>query len=155
MKSVMNNKKIMIIVGVIILALAIFIISKGSSKKQKETNSDEPIKTNEISKALEDGQKVNKSEKMKETKKLGNIEISNIILNFQNNESQLTAKVKNVGNTAEGDYFIKITMLDRNGTSIGEVKGYIDKIEAGKEKTISIKVSADIVEAYDVKIERI
>ena len=70
MKSVMNNKKIMIIVGVIILALAIFIISKGSSKKQKETNSDEPIKTNEISKALEDGQKVNKSEKMKETKKL-------------------------------------------------------------------------------------
>lgn len=151
----MNNKKIMIIVGVIILALAIFIISKGSSKKQKETNSDEPIKTNEISKALEDGQKVNKSEKMKETKKLGNIEISNIILNFQNNESQLTAKVKNVGNTAEGDYFIKITMLDRNGTSIGEVKGYIDKIEAGKEKTISIKVSADIVEAYDVKIERI
>ena len=57
--------------------------------------------------------------------------------------------------TAEGDYFIKITMLDRNGTSIGEVKGYIDKIEAGKEKTISIKVSADIVEAYDVKIERI
>ena len=151
----MNNKKIMIIVGVIILALAIFIISKGSSKKQKETNSDEPIKTNEISKALEDGQKVNKIEKMKETKKLGNIEISNIILNFQNNESQLTAKVKNVGNTAEGDYFIKITMLDRNGTSIGEVKGYIDKIEAGKEKTISIKVSADIVEAYDVKIERI
>ena len=60
-----------------------------------------------------------------------------------------------MGNTAEGDYFIKITMLDRNGTSIGEVKGYIDKIEAGKEKTISIKVSADIVEAYDVKIERI
>jgi len=139
MKSVMNNKKIMIIVGVIILALAIFIISKGSSKKQKETNSDEPIKTNEISKALEDGQKVNKSEKMKETKKLGNIEISNIILNFQNNESQLTAKVKNVGNTAEGDYFIKITMLDRNGTSIGEVKGYIDKIEAGKEKTKLLK----------------
>ncbi len=152
----MNNKKVMIIIGVIILALVIFIISKGNSKKQnEENNSDNPNNSNEIVKTLEDGQKVNKSGKMKETKKLGNIEISNIILNFQNNESQLTAKVKNVGNTAEGDYFIRITMIDENGTSIGEVKGYVDKIEAGKEKNISIKVSADVVDAYDVKIERI
>lgn len=156
-----KNKKVMIIVGVIILALAIFMIYKGSSKKQNGDNSNNPNKTseinktNEIVKTLEDGQKVNKSEKMKETKKIGNIEISNIILNFQNNESQLTAKVKNVGNTAEGDYFIKITMLDKNGAAIGEVKGYVDKIEAGKEKNISIKVSADLVDAYDVKIERI
>lgn len=150
-----KNKKVIIIVGVIILVLAIFMIYKGSSKKQNEDNINNPNKTKEIVKTLENGQKVNKSEKMKETKKLGNIEISNIILNFQNNESQLTAKVKNVGNIAEGDYFIKITMIDKNGASIGEVKGYVDKIEAGKEKNISIKVSADLVDAYDVKIERI
>ena len=46
-------------------------------------------------------------------------------------------------------------MIDEKGNSIGEVKGYIDKIEAGREKDISIKVSADLVDAYDIKIERI
>ena len=63
--------------------------------------------------------------------------------------------MKNVGSVEDGDYFIKITMIDEKGISIGEVKGYIDRIEAGKEKDISIKVSADLVDAYDIKIERI
>ena len=152
----MNNRKkrIMFIMGIIIIILIIFMGYKVINKQDKD-NSNEFNKTNAIVQTIEDGQKVNKSEKMKETKKLGNIEISNIILNFQNNESQLTAKVKYVGSGKDGDYFIKITMIDEKGNSIGEVKGYIDKIEAGREKDISIKVSADLVDAYDIKIERI
>ncbi len=149
-----RNKRIMFIMGIIIIILIIFMGYKVINKQDKD-NSNEFNKTNAIVQTIEDGQKVNKSEKMKETKKLGNIEISNIILNFQNNESQLTAKVKNVGSGKDGDYFIKITMIDEKGNSIGEVKGYIDKIEAGREKDISIKVSADLVDAYDIKIERI
>ena len=46
-------------------------------------------------------------------------------------------------------------MIAENGTTVGEVKTYIDKIDVGKEKNISIKVSTDLVNAYDVKIERI
>lgn len=126
------------------------IVVVGKNNKEEEFNKG----TDEIITTIEGGTQVNNSSKIKETKKLGNVEINEIKLRSQNDETILTAKAKNTGNSIEGDYFIKITFLDEEGNEIGQVKGYLDKLDVDEERNISIKASSNLVDVYDVKIER-
>lgn len=138
------------IVVFLIIILVVVIVVVGKNNKEEEINKG----TDEIVTTIEGGTQVNNSSKIKETKKLGSVEISEIKLRSQDNETILTAKAKNAGNSIEGDYFIKVTFLDEAGNEIGKVKGYLDKLDINEERNISIKASSNLVDAYDVKIER-
>ena len=140
------------ILGLVILVVVVLIMVIPGNKeeeKEKEMNTQEE----KYAQVQDNGLKVNTSNKLKETKKLGNLEISNISLKSQGNESYITANVKNIGNTTDGDKFITITVLDDKQNIITKIDAYLSTIEAGQETILRSTTSADFANAYDFKVE--
>ena len=131
------------------VVLIMVIPRNDEEEKEREMNTQEE----KYAQVQDNGLKVNTSNKLKETKKLGNLEISNISLKSQGNESYITANVKNIGNTTNGDKFITITVLDDKQNIITKIDAYLSTIEAGQETILRSTTSADFANAYDFKVE--
>ena len=97
-----KNKKIIttIIVFVIVVVGVILILEKLSNNQENKGNQykndqEENKIVEKYVKELEDGTKINISNKLKETKKLEGLEISNIQLTYENNQSIILANIEN------------------------------------------------------------
>ena len=140
------------ILGLVILVVVVLImVIPRNDEEEKEMTTN--VQEEKYAQVQDNGLKVNTSNKLKETKKLGNLEISNISLKSQGNESYITANVKNIGNTTDGDKFITITVLDDKQNIITKIDAYLSTIEAGQETILRSTTSADFANAYDFKVE--
>ena len=150
-----ERKQVMIMIGVMLAIVIILLIVKSTKGDEQEN---QPIQNTVQNEAYverqEDGTSLNVSDKIKETKKLGDLEFSNIRLTSRNGESYLTAKVKNTSSVKTGDEFITITVLDENGNTLTSVYAYLGTIDAGQETTLSTKTSSDFANAYDFTVSR-
>lgn len=142
---------ISVMVVVVLILLVVKAVKGNEEKKHIEENS---IHNEAYVEKQEDGTKLNTSDKLKETKTLGYLEFSNIRLTSKNGESYLTATVKNVGTSMEGDDFITITILDESGKILTTVDAYLGTVAAGAEITLSSKTSSDFANAYDFTVSR-
>lgn len=141
------------ILSLIILVILVLIIVGVINNKKEEEQAIVNEPKEKYVQVQEDGSKVNTSNKLKETKKLGNLSISNISLKSQGNESFVTASVKNNGSSVDGDKFITITVLDDKQNVITKVDAYLSTIEPGEETVLRSTTSADFANAYDFKVE--
>ena len=150
-----ERKQVMIMIGVMLAIVIILLIVKSTKGDEQEN---QPIQNTVQNEAYverqEDGTSLNVSDKLKETKKLGDLEFSNIRLTSKNGESYLTATVKNTSSVKTGDEFITITVLDENGNTLTSVYAYLGTIDAGQETTLSTKTSSDFANAYDFTVSR-
>ena len=146
-----ERKQAMIMIGVM-LAIVIILLGVKTLKKDKQGNVE--TKNEAYVETQEDGTKLNISSKLKETKKLGDLEFSNIRLTSKNGESYLTATVKNTSSVKAGDEFTTITVLDEDGNTLTRVDAYLGTIAAGQETTLSSKTSCDFANAYDFNVSR-
>ena len=150
-----ERKQVMIMIGVMLAIVIILLIVKSTKGDEQEN---QPIQNTVQNEAFvekqEDGTSLNVSDKLKETKKLGDLEFSNIRITSRNGESYLTATVKNTSSVKTGDEFITITVLDENGNTLTSVYAYLGTIDAGQETTLSTKTSSDFVNAYDFTVSR-
>ena len=150
-----QRKQVMIMIGVMLAIVIILLIVKSTKGDEQEN---QPIQNTVQNEAYverqEDGTSLNVSDKLKETKKLGDLEFSNIRLTSRNGESYLTATVKNTSSVKTGDEFITITVLDENGNTLTSVYAYLGTIDAGQETTLSTKTSSDFANAYDFTVSR-
>lgn len=150
-----ERKQVMIMIGVMLAIVIILLIVKSTKGDEQEN---QPIQNTVQNEAYverqEDGTSLNVSNKIKETKKLGDLEFSNIRLTSKNGESYLTATVKNTSSVKTGDEFITITVLDENGNTLTSVYAYLGTIDAGQETTLSTKTSSDFANAYDFTVSR-
>lgn len=103
---------------------------------------------------IQDGNKINISPKVKETKTLGNIEISDIVIIYRNTGSYIYAKTKNVGETEIVGFSCEIVLLNDNGDKILSIYGYINKMKVNATGTLSASVSLDISNAHDIAFKR-
>ena len=122
-----ERKQVMIMIGVMLAIVIILLIVKSTKGDEQEN---QPIQNTVQNEAYverqEDGTSLNVSDKLKETKKLGDLEFSNIRLTSRNGESYLTATVKNTSSVKTGDEFITITVLDENGNTL-TIINYFDE----------------------------
>lgn len=161
----MNKEKVLIISLILIFAFGVVAIV--STKSNEEENAEQQVEENvseenvnedkiqNIEKYVEvkqDGSKENTSNKLKETKKLGNLEFSNINLKSEGNESYITATVKNTGTVLEGDKAIRLIFLDDKGNKIITVTAYVDTIEPQMQASLRCTTSADFTNAYDFTV---
>lgn len=152
----MKNKEKRNIIILVIVAVAIIvgiIIMKNGSKN----NNQEPVEQvaqEEFVRKEEDGTRVNTSSKLAETKKCENLEITDIELTEKNGESYIQATVKNNGSTAESDEFLTLKVVDKEGKTLTEVKGYVDNVNPGETYALKIKASADFANAYDFTVSK-
>ena len=160
----MNDKtKLMIgiLIVILIIGAAILLVTLGNNNNNNQNtqnNNGEVATQNTVTEkyvdVASDGTKINKSNKLKEAKKLGDLEISNILLTSKNNESYLQATVKNTGTAKAGDDFITITILDEQGKELTTIQTYLSTVEAGEEITLSSKTSTDFANAYDFTVSK-
>ena len=148
---------ILIIVAIIIIAVLVKVTKGGdnenvNSATENGTNVD--VQNEEFVEVLEDGSKLNTSDKLSETKKFENYEISNIQLTEQNGQSVILADVKNVGEAKANMALIDITLLDKDGNEIAKIGGIIADVEPGETVQLNASATTDFANAYDFTISR-
>ena len=158
-----NIKTIIIIllaIAVIVLTV-LFVQEKMKEPEQAEVDMDkllqEAIREVEQGKQnnvelQEDFTRKNISEKLKEPRMLGDLEINNIQLEAKDNITVITADVTNRGETVDGDYEIEIKFVDEDGNTIIEILSYINEVQPGETISLSTSTQRDFANAYDMEI---
>ena len=159
------TKKEAIAIGIALMTLITIIITGrimtkraqekniGESEKKVKTNQTQTEKQEEYVKTMKDGSKLNKSEELNKTKKLDEIEIKNIQFRETGGITTLLADVENKTDKEIAEKRIQIEIIDKEGKIITTLRGRIDKIKAGGKVKLNISVTADVTNAYDIKIK--
>ena len=152
------NVLLIIAILVIVIAIIVFIISKNKSNENENEITDTTNQTNdnEVAKEyvvdVEDGIKLNRSSKLTETKKIGELTISNIQLTTQSGMSTIIADVTNNGTGRTELKNVQLTLLDEEGNILTTLSGVIEPLDGGKSSTLNVSTTSDFVGAYDLKI---
>ncbi len=151
---------ILLAIAVIVLTV-LFVQEKMKEPEQAEVDMDkllqEAIREVEQGKQnnvelQEDFTRKNISEKLKEPRMLGDLEINNIQLEAKDNITVITADVTNRGETVDGDYEIEIKFVDEDGNTIIEILSYINEVQPGETISLSTSTQRDFANAYDMEI---
>lgn len=143
---------LLIIVSIIIIAILVKV-RNGKAEEGAITDEQQSEQIEEFVEVAEDGTKVNKSEKLAETKTFENYEISNIQLTENNEESLILADVKNIGATKTEVRLVDITLLNKEGDEITTIGGIIGEIEPGQVVQLNASATTDFANAYDFSIK--
>ncbi len=148
-----NEKKmilILIIISVIIISILAIIKNNEEDETENETNQIEEEYVN----VLEDGTRLNESEKLHETKTFDGLTISNFQLTEKDNMTILLGTITNNTEETRGGYPINIKVIDKNGNEIITVGGYIGEIKPGESMQLNSSATFDYANAYDFEITK-
>ena len=153
-----KNEKRMILILIIVAVIIIAVLVKARNSKNSEELADannvvENTVQEEFVQVLDDGTKLNTSDKLAETKTFGNYEVSNIQLTEQDGQSLILADVKNIGDTRAEVALIDITLLDKEGNEIITIGGIIGDVEPGETVQLNSSATTDFANAYDFTIK--
>lgn len=174
----LSKSSILLIIFVIILVIVVVMLSSNKNETENKKQESQQISTNtsiikdkddnnnnsssqtsnlgptpeEFVEKLNDGTKVNTSEKVKQTKKISNFEITDINLTTSNGISTMIATVKNIGSDKTEEKKLTIQILDKEGNVITNFLGVINPIDPGATTTLNASITADVSNAYDFKL---
>lgn len=153
----------------VLILVAVIVIAVLVSVRNKNNNTDDVVDDNgsvaenggetpneevgEFVEVLDDGTKMNTSDKLAETKTFSNYEVSNIQLTESNGQSLILADVKNIGTTKADVVLIDITLLDKEGQEIVTIGGIIGDVEPGQTVQLNSSATTDFSNAYDFTIK--
>ena len=152
----MNNKRNLILLGIILLVIIVLVVIFVSVRKTEGENvvgGNEEIE-NMYSQTLEDGTKINTSSKLKETRMIDEIKIENIQLTNKDGQGALIADVTNTGSEKSEVILLNITLYNEAGEEIGTLPGVISPLDAGETAQLNTNMQEDYTNIYDVKIEK-
>lgn len=146
-----EKRMIFILVCITIIMFVVMIIVKNNNtKKQSETNNGQ---NNSLIKE-ENGTKQSTSDKLKETKKIDNLEVMDIQIIEVNGEATITANITNQTGGNIKEFPITIKILNEKGEMIQKVGAYVRSMKDGETTSIHAGISMNINEIYDVTFER-
>lgn len=153
-----ERKVVFTLIGIMVVILIIVICVRGFNKPKGEeeniTSNNEAVANEEkYVTQLDDGTKQNNSPLLNSKKTYKTIEISNIQFTSQNGSSVLLADLKNTGSTDFAGETVKLILLGENNEVLKEIPTAIPKVKAGESKQWNAILTADVVNAKDVKIE--
>ena len=155
------NKKVKKIIAaimiIIVIAMVITIMLRFRNRKPTEnirTVEEQIIPKEEFVDKLEDGTRINSSDKLHETKTFDGLEISDFQLTEKDNMTVLLGKITNNANTKKGGYAVNITVLDKDRNEMTTVVAYIKELQPGESTTLNVSSTFDYANAYDFTISR-
>ncbi|MCI8481731.1 MAG: YcfL family protein [Clostridia bacterium] len=155
MKS--KEKRMLVTIAIIgIIIIASLLIWKSTNTKeelQPEKEEQQNTITEKYVTVLENGMKLNKSDKLNQTRSLNGIEISEIQLTYQDGQSVILATVRNTTNNDIDLTPVKITLYDDQNNILEEINGLISPVKKGESVQLNMGVGTDYANAYDLKIE--
>ena len=150
----MDKKVAILIIGIVLVVVLIGgnLIAKNMKKNVGQTNETQTEIENEFSQTFEDGTKLNTSTKLKEVKKLDNLEIADIQITNKDGKTVLLANVTNKGTTKTEVTLLDIVLYDKSGKEIATIPGVISPLEPGKSTQLNTTTQEDYTNIYDFKI---
>ncbi len=144
MKNIKDDKKKMIIIGVLILVIVIaVIVTVGLLLKNKENKIDG-----------ESGYKSNTNENVIKDQQIGDFNFTNTSLNYKDGNSVLRVSVTNTSNQELSLQEFKIHVYDSEHNEIVTLTGFIgDKLQAGETKYIESSYADDLTNAHSIEYE--
>lgn len=144
MENIKDDKKKMIIIGVLILVIvSAVIVTIGLLFKNKENKIDD-----------ESGYKTNTNENVIKDQQIGNFNFTNTSLNYKDGNSVLRVSVTNTSNQELSLQEFKIHVYDSKHNEIVTLTGFIgDKLLAGETKYIESTYADDLTNAYSIEYE--
>ena len=147
----MKKSEIRMIIIILIVGLIIIGVVALTGKNKKEDGEESKVEES-YAEVLEDGTRINKSEKAKKVKEVEGLEISDLQVTEKDNVTVMLGTVTNKSNETKEDITLKIKILDKEGKEITTVRNYIGKIEAGKSTQLNTSTTFDYVEMYDYEV---
>ena len=144
----MNKVKVISVIAVIILIVIVVVISV------KKINSGKSVQTEEFVSTSPDGVRTNTSNKFHETKTFEGIEISNISLSENNGTTDLSATLKNVSDSKQGGYEIKLKIIDKDNNELLSIPVYVAELEPQATTEFITSARFDFANAYDFTVEK-
>lgn len=150
---------LLIIIAIIIIAVLVNIRNKKNSGGNDDiiNNGGDDVGQEQIVEEFvqisDNGEKVNTSEKLAETKTFSNYEVSKIRLTEKDGQSTILADVKNIGSTKSEVVLIDITLLDKEGNEIVTIGGIIGDAEPGATVQLNASATTDFANAYDFTVK--
>ena len=144
---------ILILISIIIIAI-VATITNIKEKKEEIIYNNNNSNENEYVNVLQDGTKLNTSNKLQETKTIDGMEINNFQLSSKDGVTVLLGTITNNSNEVKGDYPVSIKVLDNKGNEIVTVGGYIGALQPGESTQLNCSASFDYANAYDFEITK-
>ena len=141
---------ILILVAIIIVVGLLMLTKKKDNKPAEVAQQDQPEE--KYVEVLEDGTKLNNSNKLHETKKIGDLEVTGIQLTHQNGISVVLANVVNTGSQDVDLTEVVLTLYDDQNNVLETLDGLISPVKAGESVQLNMGISADYANAYDFTI---
>ena len=151
-----KNEKWMIailaIITVVVIIVAVVIKNnKKDENKVAEGNTTQQPKEEFVS-VLDDGTRLNTSDKLHETKTVDGLEITNFQLTEKDNVTLLLGTVTNTSDTKKGGYPVDVKIVDRQGNEIITIVAFIGSLEPGQSTQFNTSATFDYANAYDFSI---
>ena len=142
---------VIVIVTIAIIAIAFAIKGNNNGNSQirsGSTNEEFTVYDNE-------GTKVNISDKLKESKEIEGLSLSNIQLTENNGQTTLIVYVtNNTTNEFPEPFDVNLVLLDKEGQTIVTLPAIIPSLKPEETKSFSSSITEDCSNAYDFRIER-
>lgn len=155
-KSEKKFLTILLLAGITIIAI-LLIVSNMRNRSNQVADGGENQENQVIEEfvdVLPDGTKLNNSTKLAETKKIGELEISNFQLTEQGNQTVLLGTIKNNTDSVQGGYPATVKIMDKEGNEIVELGAYINEVGPGEEQQFNVSSTLDYANAYDIIIAK-
>ena len=143
---------LIIIAGVIVVGIIPLI--KVFTDSQEEANNVQQQVTEEFVEVLEDGTKLNVSNKLEEVKTFEGMEITDIQITEKDNVTLLLGTVTNKSDKNQGGYPVEVVVLNKEGKEIKTVVAYIKELKPGESTQLSTSATSDYANAYDFTIRK-
>lgn len=147
-----NEKRmigVLVLITIIVIIVAI-VVGNNNKKEEVEENKVEE----EFVNVLEDGTRLNKSDKLHETKTFDEMEISKFQLTEKDNVTLLLGTVTNTSSSNKGGYPVEITVVDKEGKEIITVDAFLGELKAGESTQLSTSATFDYANAYNFSIKK-
>lgn len=152
-----NKRKYLMIFVIIVIVILIIVLIKNKENGNIAVSNTVKENANMIEDtytvSLEDGKNINVSEDFHSTKTYKDLQISNIQFIEENGTSTLLADIMNKGNTTHEAEIVKIMILGENGNVIAEIEPVFGKVESGETIQLNARITSDITNAKDFRIE--
>ena len=150
-----EKKGIIILIAVATILILIMVLTKGKKEEPANANVQNDTNVEEYVELLDDGTKLNISEKLKETKIVEGLEVGDFQLTEQGNVSLLLGTLTNKTSARQGGFLADIKVIDKQGNEITSMKEvFIPPVESGQSAPLEISMTLDYANAYDIVITR-
>lgn len=145
-----EKRMILLLVLITIIVIIISVVVKKNKRKQEN----QQVQKTDLVTIQEDGTKVSTSNKITETKKLDNLDVTDTTITEQNGLATIRANVTNNTGAIIKEFPATIKVTNKNGEVIAEIGAYVGTMKPGETRQINASINMDISEIYDFTIEK-